>query len=36
MTAEATVYDLVSKRVWVAGHRGMMGSAIVCRLEHEA
>jgi GDP-L-fucose synthase len=26
------VYDLTGKRVWVAGHRGMAGSAIVRRL----
>lgn len=29
------VYDLAHKRVWVAGHRGMMGSAIVRRLADE-
>lgn len=28
-------YDLDGKRVWVAGHRGMVGSAIVRRLEQE-
>ena len=28
-------YSLSGKRVWVAGHRGMVGSAIVRRLEHE-
>lgn len=28
-------YDLKGKRVWVAGHRGMVGSAIVRRLETE-
>lgn len=27
-------YDLRGKRVWVAGHRGMVGSAIVRRLSH--
>ena len=26
-------YDLAGKRVWVAGHRGMVGSAIVRALE---
>lgn len=28
-------FDLTGKRVWVAGHRGMAGSAIVRRLERE-
>lgn len=28
-------YDLKGKRVWVAGHRGMVGSAIVRRLAEE-
>ena len=28
-------YDLAGKRVWVAGHRGMVGSAIVRRLQRE-
>jgi GDP-L-fucose synthase len=28
-------YDLRGKRVWVAGHRGMVGSAIARRLEEE-
>ena len=36
MTAAATTpYDLAAKRVWVAGHRGMVGGAIVRRLENE-
>ncbi len=30
-----TPYDLVGKRVWVAGHRGMVGSGIIRRLERE-
>jgi GDP-L-fucose synthase len=30
------MYDLVGKRIWVAGHRGMVGSAIVRRLQSEA
>ncbi|TYC53537.1 GDP-L-fucose synthase [Rhodobacterales bacterium] len=30
-----SLYDLKGKRVWVAGHRGMVGSAIVRRLEQE-
>lgn len=29
------MYELSGKRVWVAGHRGMVGSAIVRRLERE-
>ncbi len=29
-------YSLIDKRVWVAGHRGMVGSAIVRRLANEA
>jgi GDP-L-fucose synthase len=29
-------FDLAGKRVWVAGHRGMVGSALVRRLEREA
>jgi GDP-L-fucose synthase len=31
----ASPYDLRGKRVWVAGHRGMVGSAIVRRLASE-
>jgi GDP-L-fucose synthase len=30
-----TSYNLEGKRVWVAGHRGMVGSALVRRLESE-
>ena len=30
-----TLYPLEGKRVWVAGHRGMVGSALVRRLEDE-
>ena len=26
-------YDLTGKRVWVAGHNGMVGSALVRRLQ---
>ena len=33
MTASTEGYALSGKRVWVAGHRGMVGSAIVRRLE---
>lgn len=29
------MYDLAGKRVWVAGHRGMVGSAIIRRLASE-
>lgn len=29
------MYDLKGKRVWVAGHRGMVGSAVARRLERE-
>lgn len=29
-------YDLTGKRVWVAGHTGLVGSALVRRLEHES
>ena len=28
-------YDLTGKRIWVAGHRGMVGSAVVRRLAEE-
>jgi GDP-L-fucose synthase len=28
-------YDLAGKRVWVAGHRGMVGSALIRRLQSE-
>lgn len=31
-----TIFDLGGKRVWVAGHRGMVGSALVRRLERES
>lgn len=30
-----TPYGLAGKRVWVAGHRGMVGSSIIRRLERE-
>ncbi len=29
------IYSLAGKRVWVAGHRGMVGSALVRRLDRE-
>lgn len=28
-------FDLRGKRVWIAGHRGMVGSAVVRRVEQE-
>ena len=31
----AIPYDLAGKRVWVAGHRGMVGAALVRRLGQE-
>lgn len=36
MQAQPDAFDLSGKRVWVAGHRGMVGSAIARRLEREA
>jgi GDP-L-fucose synthase len=35
MTSKAMRYELRNKRVWVAGHRGLVGSALVRRLETE-
>jgi GDP-L-fucose synthase len=35
MSAEATAYELRGKRVWIAGHHGMVGSALVRRLANE-
>lgn len=35
MPDEPAAYPLAGKRVWVAGHRGMVGSAIVRRLARE-
>jgi GDP-L-fucose synthase len=36
MSSDSTpLYDLSGKRVWIAGHRGMVGSALVRRLERE-
>jgi len=29
------IFPLAGKRVWVAGHRGMVGSALARRLERE-
>lgn len=30
-----SIFSLVGKRVWVAGHRGMVGAAVMRRLEEE-
>ncbi len=35
MALSSTTYSLRGKRVWVAGHRGMVGQAIVRRLASE-
>jgi GDP-L-fucose synthase len=35
MTSSPHRYELRNKRVWVAGHRGLVGSALVRRLEAE-
>lgn len=35
MTEQASPYSLKGKRVWVAGHRGMVGAALVRRLAQE-
>lgn len=35
MTADTAGYELAGKRIWVAGHRGMVGSAVVHRLARE-
>lgn len=35
MTRPDAIYSLAGKRVWVAGHKGMVGSALVRRLESE-
>lgn len=32
----APLFDLTGQRVWVAGHRGMVGSALLRRLKNEA
>lgn len=34
--AAANIYSLVGKKVYVAGHRGMVGSAVVRRLQNES
>jgi nucleoside-diphosphate-sugar epimerase len=35
MTQSPEAYALAGKRVWVAGHRGMVGSALMRRLARE-
>jgi len=35
MTAETSQFDLAGKQIWVAGHAGMVGSAILRRLQRE-
>ena len=35
MSAACSLYPLAGKRVWVAGHRGMVGSALLRRLRRE-
>jgi GDP-L-fucose synthase len=35
MMANRSLYSLAGKRVWVAGHRGMVGSALLRRLAQE-
>ena len=32
-SADNRLYELTGKRVWVAGHNGMVGSALVRRFE---
>lgn len=35
MSQEEPIYPLAGKRVWVAGHRGMVGAALLRRLQQE-
>src|SRR5579863_4220014 len=35
MTSNSNLFELRNKRVWVAGHRGLVGSALVRRLAAE-
>ena len=35
MSHEEPIYPLAGKRVWVAGHRGMVGAALLRRLQQE-
>lgn len=36
MNGQRPIFDLRGRRIWVAGHRGMVGSAVVRRLNSEA
>jgi len=36
MTATSPFFDLRDCRIWVAGHKGMLGSALVRRIAHES
>lgn len=36
MSSDTLPFEIAGRRVWVAGHRGMVGSAIVRRLESES
>ncbi len=35
MAPTEPIFPLAGRRVWVAGHRGLVGSAILRRLERE-
>ena len=35
MAESGAEFDLTGKRIWVAGHRGMVGAAVVRRLAAE-
>ena len=35
MTADGLPFDLTGRRIWVAGHRGMVGGALARRLARE-
>jgi len=35
MMSRAPIFDLAGRRIWVAGHRGMVGSALMRRLREE-
>ena len=36
LMSDALPYGLEGKRIWVAGHRGMVGSALLRRLQSES